>query len=267
MEPRLSQISLHMKFCHFCRHGADWRETKTKTDYTLWNIYEGSLIIEINQRKITASKGDALFFHPGDTYTASCNGDCCHFLVTFFTFDTGNCIDIFRQCNSSGVYSAAALKKSSDRLCRTFLDDFQNSPVIPLRLYAHFLLFLSELFPYFGTQKCFCEQPSENPQKINSLLAYIEENIEKNMPIKELASYMGMSEKYFIQFFHLHTGHSPKQYLIGQRMNYAFRLLTDTNLSLSEIASQMNFSDQYAFSKAFKKYYGESPAAFRKQYL
>ena len=78
---------------------------------------------------------------------------------------------------------------------------------------------------------------------------------------------MGMSEKYFIQFFHSHTGYSPKQYRIHQRMNYSVKLLADPANTLAHIAMRLHFSDQYAFSKAFKKYYGEAPGAFRKQYV
>lgn len=268
MEMKLSHISLHIKFCRFCCHNADWRETKTKTDYTIWNIYKGSLIIEINNKKMSASEGDILFFHPGDTYTAFCNGDCCNFLVTFFTFDTGNCVDVFRQYNSAGIYSVPALKEISDGFCRKFLDNYENITAVPMKLYALFLMFLSELFPYFGTQDCFYEQPVKAlALKMNRLLAYIDENIEKKISIKELASYIGMSEKYFIHFFHSHTGYSPKQYMINQRMNYSVSLLSDPALTLSEIALKMDFSDQYAFSKAFKKYYGEAPDIFRKHYL
>ncbi len=268
MEHTLSRLSLQIKFCHYCRHDADWRETKTKTDYTIWNIHKGSLVIQIGERELTASEGDVLFFHPGDSYTAFSRDECCHFLVTFFTFDTGNSLDLFQQCNSAGVYSNADLRNASHTLCRSFLHICGNTPSIPLEMYAGFLFFLTCFLPCLGTQRRFYDTSRTAPVlKIHQLLSYLEENVEKNIPIKEMASFMGMSEKYFIQFFHSHTGYSPKQYRIHQRMNHSVKLLADPANTLAHIAMRLHFSDQYAFAKAFKNYYGESPGAFRKQYV
>ena len=78
---------------------------------------------------------------------------------------------------------------------------------------------------------------------------------------------MGMSEKYFIQYFHIHTGTSPKQYLVEKRMKHALLLLANPVNSLTYTAARLGYSDQYAFSKAFKKYYGEAPSSFRKHLI
>ncbi len=268
METGLSHLFMHIKFCHYCRHGADWAETKTKADYTIWNIYEGSLTMEINNKKFTASKGDILFFHPGDSYTALCNGCCCNFLVTFFSLDIGSPPDIFKQSNSAGIYSTKELAEASNAFCDAFFHTHRDNATIPMKLYSLFLAFMTELLPQLGTQEPFYDEPPKIPvMKLNRLLSYMEQHPEKNFPVKELASFMGMSEKYFIQFFHSHIGHSPKQYMINLKMNFSVKLLSEPALTLAEIASKLQYSDPYAFSKAFKKYYGESPGAFRKHYL
>ncbi len=268
MEFHPSRLSLHIKFCHYCRHGADWTETKTKIDYTLWNIHRGGLSMEIGGRTLTASQGDVLLFHPGDTYTASCIGECCDFLVTFFTLDLGNSLDIFKRCNSAGIYGSEKVRDASRKLCGAFLEIGPDACALSLELYALFLTFLSKFLPCLGTQERFYERPaSPPPLKINRLFTYLEENVEKNISVGEMASFMGMSEKYFIQYFHSHTGYSPKQYLINLRMSHSARLLSDADLTLSQIALRLDFSDQYAFSKAFKKYYGEAPGTFRKHFF
>jgi len=43
-------------------------------------------------------------------------------------------------------------------------------------------------------------------------------------------------------------------------------LLANTEYTLQEISSKLNYSDQYSFSKAFKLYYGDAPGTFRKHY-
>ncbi len=262
-----SRVSLQIKFCRYCCHDKDWHENKTKMDYTVWNLEQGALVIEINHKIMTASSGDILFFHPGDTYTAYSADDCCNFLVTFFTYDDGNGRDPLTLHNSAGIYSGAPFRELSDSLCQTFFRSCHSPTTVPLQMYAQFLSFLSALFPYFGTQRAFHDQPGEPPAlKINELLSWIDARVEQKIPVRELAAFMGMSEKYFIQFFHAHTGYSPKQYMIRRRMEHSAALLSDPALTVSQIAQILHFSDSYAFSKAFKKYYGESPGAFRKIY-
>ncbi len=59
------------------------------------------------------------------------------------------------------------------------------------------------------------------------------------------------------------TGRTTKQ-LILERVNLeAVRLLRFSDLSVKEIADRLGFSDQFAFSKAFKRQRGEAPLDFR----
>mgnify|MGYP002225161126 FL=1 len=43
--------------------------------------------------------------------------------------------------------------------------------------------------------------------------------------------------------------------------------LKDYNASIKDIAGELNFSDQAAFSKFFKKHDGRSPSDYRKELL
>lgn len=263
----LSTLSLNIKFCRYCCHDSKWCETKTKSDYTIWNIYEGSMAIEINGKLLTASAGDVLFFKPGETYRAYCTGDCCNFLVSFFTIDLGNHINILESTNVTGIYHSPKIKDFSDAFCKEYLHSLQMLIFPSLKLYAAFFYFFAQLWEHFGTQICFQYEIVKTPVlKIHKLLKYMDEHFTENIPIKDLAAFMGMNEKYFINYFHTHIGKSPKQYLVDCRMKYSLELLADSANSLSDVASALNFSDQYAFAKAFKKYYGEAPGNFRKHY-
>ena len=58
-------------------------------------------------------------------------------------------------------------------------------------------------------------------------------------------------------------GISPRQYIVRCKMKKALELITGSDVKISEIAETLAYSDQYAFSKAFKKFYGESPSFYR----
>lgn len=59
-------------------------------------------------------------------------------------------------------------------------------------------------------------------------------------------------------------GQTPIDYILKIRMERACSLLTNDNLSISEVSNSIGYSDQFVFSKQFKKSMGETPSAFRK---
>ena len=61
------------------------------------------------------------------------------------------------------------------------------------------------------------------------------------------------------------TGRSTKQLIMDRVILEAARLLRFSDLSIKEIAARLGFSDQFAFSKAFKRQRGEAPLDFRER--
>jgi AraC family transcriptional activator of pobA len=59
------------------------------------------------------------------------------------------------------------------------------------------------------------------------------------------------------------TGHTTKQLILERVLVEAARLLRFSDLSVKEIADRLGFTDQFAFSKAFKRQRGEAPLDFR----
>lgn len=262
----LSNISLSIKFCHFIRQVADWSEKKTKAGYTLWCVQEGSFILEINNRVFTVSEGDTVFFYPGCRYKAYAQNQECSFLYTSFSLQTGNSIDLLEGNNYSGIYRNPKIAAAS----RTFYEQNEalnaNWGAIAFLQYMAFMSFFAAIAPFFGQQEPFYESiPKPSDMRIHRVMNYMHDFYLEPLTIAELATYIGMSEKYFIRFFRAQTGISPMQYLQNYRMKQSLILLADPDNSLSEVAQQLNFTDQFSFSKAFKRYYGESPSVFRKQ--
>jgi AraC family transcriptional activator of pobA len=59
------------------------------------------------------------------------------------------------------------------------------------------------------------------------------------------------------------TGRTTKQLILDRVMLEAVRLLRFSDLSVKQIADRLGFSDQFAFSKAFKRQRGAAPVDFR----
>lgn len=84
---------------------------------------------------------------------------------------------------------------------------------------------------------------------------------------REAAAKLDMGYESFRKKFKVYFHDSPSAYQLNARINYSKTLLLDTEKCLNEIALLCHFSDTFAFSKAFKKYYGVAPSVFREMHL
>ncbi|MDR2965189.1 MAG: helix-turn-helix domain-containing protein [Treponema sp.] len=94
---------------------------------------------------------------------------------------------------------------------------------------------------------------------------FILENYTKKISLKEIADVAGLSPPYFSTIFKEEMGENLSKYLNRLRVEKASRLLLDTEMTLSEIATNCCFEDQSWFSKIFKAYTGVSPGKYRNQ--
>jgi AraC-like DNA-binding protein/transcriptional regulator with XRE-family HTH domain len=94
---------------------------------------------------------------------------------------------------------------------------------------------------------------------------YIRENYTRKISLQEIANVSGLSAPYFSTIFREEMGENLSAYLNRLRVEKAGRLLTETNMSLSDISGSCGFEDQSWFSKIFKNYTGMSPGRYRGQ--
>lgn len=87
---------------------------------------------------------------------------------------------------------------------------------------------------------------------------------ERAWTVERLAVCAAMSRSAFAARFTELVGSTPITYLLRWRMQLASGLLGDPALSLAQIAEQVGYRSEAAFSKAFKREQGISPAVYRR---
>lgn len=103
---------------------------------------------------------------------------------------------------------------------------------------------------------------------LKQAIAIIEENIEnQNFKVDDFVKGMGMSRTLVYNKISAIAGKPVKDFILNIRLQKAAHLLTTSNQAISEIAYACGFSDPSYFSTVFKRYYSQSPASFRKNYL
>lgn len=92
---------------------------------------------------------------------------------------------------------------------------------------------------------------------------FIDDVFLENPSIPEIARISLLSEYHFYRSFKSAFGISPYQYLMNKRLDFAKELIQIQNLPIRIAASKSGFSDQFAFSKAFKTKFKVSPSHFK----
>ncbi len=82
--------------------------------------------------------------------------------------------------------------------------------------------------------------------------------------IRDMAKELGYHEKYLSAVFHAETGITLKRYIAQQRTAEAKRLLLETDYTVAQVASYLNFESPHNFTRFFKRETGLSPTRFRR---
>lgn len=93
----------------------------------------------------------------------------------------------------------------------------------------------------------------------------LEENCGNGQSLDELAGRLGCTDRHLRRVFTAEYNVSPVQYLQTCRLLLAKNLLTDTDLSVLDVAMAAGFGSLRRFNDLFKKQYNLSPTALRKR--
>lgn len=105
------------------------------------------------------------------------------------------------------------------------------------------------------------------PARIKRAIDFIGDNLDRDITVAELADVACLSQFHFSRMFKAVTGSTPHGFLSTARLKEACRLLTQSKLSLVDIAHRSGFSSQAAFSTAFKRVIGSTPGDYRQSNL
>jgi AraC-like DNA-binding protein len=114
-------------------------------------------------------------------------------------------------------------------------------------------------------EKKYVEKANETDSRFGEILRYINTNLLDNelVRIQHLAEKFGISKSYFSEYFKKQAGISLIDYIVKSKLKIVETKILHTDLSLKEIAWQMNFSDSSHLAKSFKKTYGMTIKEFK----
>jgi len=110
------------------------------------------------------------------------------------------------------------------------------------------------------------ESLSYNSRRIDRVMAYLNNNFEKEITLNEAAKLASMTDVAFSRFFKARTGKTFVDTLNEIRLGHASRMLIDTTQSIGEVAYRCGFNNMSNFNRIFKKKKDCTPKEFRQEY-
>jgi AraC-like DNA-binding protein len=109
------------------------------------------------------------------------------------------------------------------------------------------------------------EKNVDNAERyVQQALHYIHGNIGNKTSVSDVSNALNISKTYFTGIFTKQMGIPPKKYILREHMEMAKELLQRTSYSVGEIANIVGYDASSDFTKAFIRYEGVSPSAYRK---
>lgn len=245
-------------------------------DYELDYNIGGNRKISINGKLITVGNGSILFRKPGDHCT-SIGAYNCYSLTLDFSHKKQDLCGFYDRNDSENTMQEICTNPLLNLIPSHFISR-HNSDYIKIYeqltynvqkadskaandILINQLLFLV-LFDVCHISYNETEATTKN-RILNETCKYIQENFSKKISIKDLADNVSLSPSYFFKMFKKIANTTPTEYIISIRLSKAKLLLSESNLTISQIAELCGFNDDSYFSYYFKKRFGIRPCEYR----
>ena len=106
-----------------------------------------------------------------------------------------------------------------------------------------------------------------NDDAVSKIIYYLQKDYRfiKKVSLDEIANYVGYSKYYTSSIFHKKYGITIQDFIINLKIEYAKKLLLETNYSVTEIIMESGFSSMSNFYSIFIKTVGCTPLKFKKK--
>lgn len=265
---RLSDINEETVFCHVSGLLQIWNNMESFSFVENPRPSHGFMYVQCERVEFTVKNGKTLIAQAGDLvyipkYTEYEVEFCCEsgtvadLLVNFDIYDThGNEYALFDDIT---ILFSATPKNISDRM--RMIGEYNINMHSPYFAVTEvFYALLARIVSFYSAEK------QEDPKRkaVAKAITYIDNHLNENTAITELAKMCLMSETAFRKLFRDITGLSPAKYKMQKKIQKAQSILMNSpEVSVSEVSYMLGFCDVAYFYKVFADITGTTPNKLR----
>ena len=172
------------------------------------------------------------------------------------------------------IRKAIALSERGARITGDTLNEVSRIMLqLPYMSRIKRLMFFYEIMDLIGRSTSFSYLASEqyvktkfetNNNRVHKIHEFLMKNYQDNVDLEEVAEVVHMAPASVCRFFKSSTGLTVFEYLNKIKIDYACKLLLNTDLSIVDISYDCGFNNLSHFNKQFRKFLGQTPSQFRK---
>ena len=272
---KLCDLNPHLRFASQIKYQTSDYPVKVR-DCRIFYTVNGKADIFIENQHYQLSPGSLMYCACGSQYNILSPEN---FSLVSLNFD-------LTQENNSWIlpYAPVSLTKKEPDFPISFQpvedSDFLNSHLF-LQDGSRFYRYIEKILKAFNGNSLYFREISSSVLKellidlhcqikvparstVDFIMNYIDENYEKDLTKKDLATLAGYHEYYLNRLFLSSTGSSLHGYLLKVRLTRAAHLILNTDLALQDIPERVGFNSYPHFSSYFHKQFGVSPTQYRK---
>lgn len=235
-------------------------------------VKNGAISVTVEERKYVLNRGDIIFIEPEKIHTVSpfslpLEYDAAVFSASALSLNSEHFFgrDIIMPLVNGGAEFSGIID-SSFKDYEKLLSQAEillNKESSKATVFAALIGIISIIYDG-GYIKKSSGQISKYSHDIKKCLEYISENYSRRIKLSELSDLIHVSENYFCGYFKKFTGITPFEQINETRVKKAAALLSDSDLTVSEIAVKCGFENLSYFTRKFKSIIGCTPIDYRK---
>ncbi len=235
-------------------------------------VKNGAISVTVEERKYVLNRGDIIFIEPEKIHTVNpfilpLEYDAAVFSASALSLNSEHFFgrDIIMPLVNGGSEFSGIID-SSFKDYEKLLNQAEillNKESSKAAFFAALIGIISIIYDG-GYIKKSSGQISKYSHDIKKCLEYISENYSRKIKLSELSDLIHVSKNYFCGYFKKFTGITPFEQINETRVKKAAALLSDSDLTVSEIAVKCGFENLSYFTRKFKSIIGCTPIDYRK---
>ena len=168
-----------------------------------------------------------------------------------YGLDSASCVDDYVKITKALDFSLSALNEDVWTACN-YLELLYRNRILESTVQAGLSADVRATADYY-----------QNKQIVSSAVGFMNANYSRRISLNLISKHCHCNATYLSHLFRRETGLCITDYLNRCRVERAKQLLDITDLTVTQIASEVGFGDSSYFSRTFKKIQGLSPADYR----
>lgn len=262
---------------HYYEYSKEYRFTGESHNF--WEfvyVDKGEVTVVADEKSYILKQGSSIFHKPNEWHNIYANGTVAPNIV-IFTFESAS------KDMSFFENKILFVGQEQKRLISKIITEYTNAFSSPLndpytnrlirRSDAFFAseqllkLYLTELLITFIRSNNMSGQKTmaninQNNSTMNLILNYMNENIGKNITLKDLMRYSGTNRTTIENIFRENFEVGAIDYFIKLKIEYAKKYLRENNYNITQISEILGYSSIHYFSRQFKKVTGMNPTEY-----